>query len=209
MRLANQWFVIDRLSIPASGTGPLYDAPDTRGRSVLKMIQGDRTAGSMPVWQRQEENFTPSGETLKLRLNASPPSKTENESTSYSFFDLLDIVNPLQHIPLVSTLYQKITGDEIKPPARIIGGGIFGGFAGAASGIVNAIVERETGHDVAGNAARLVLRGDLPEIKKRGSNDLPGSVIAMADLGARSLDNVPAEFLLWPDNSQKSPWNRQ
>ena len=41
----------------------------------------------------------------------------------FNFFDLLDIINPLQHIPILSGLYRKITGDEISPGARMMGGG--------------------------------------------------------------------------------------
>src|SRR3546814_6236130 len=44
-----------------------------------------------------------------------------------TFGDFLDIINPLQHIPLVSTLYRAITGDEISPHARILGATLFGG----------------------------------------------------------------------------------
>ena len=38
-----------------------------------------------------------------------------------TFLDFLDIINPLQHIPLVSTIYRKITGDTIDPASRIAG----------------------------------------------------------------------------------------
>ncbi len=43
---------------------------------------------------------------------------------------ILDIINPLQHIPVVGTLYRKFTGDEIAPAARIAGGALFGGPLG-------------------------------------------------------------------------------
>jgi hypothetical protein len=46
---------------------------------------------------------------------------------------LLDIINPLQHIPLVSNLYREITGDQISSSARILGGGLFGGPIGLTS----------------------------------------------------------------------------
>lgn len=48
------------------------------------------------------------------------------------FRDLLDIVNPLQHIPGVSQVYRKLTGDEIKPAMALAGGALFGGPIGAA-----------------------------------------------------------------------------
>ncbi|MGR9091340.1 MAG: hypothetical protein ACU85U_12245 [Gammaproteobacteria bacterium] len=50
-----------------------------------------------------------------------------------TFADVIDIVNPLQHIPVVSTFYRKLTGDTIDPAMRIAGGALFGGPLGALS----------------------------------------------------------------------------
>ncbi len=66
----------------------------------------------------------------------------------FTFFDFLDIVNPLQHIPVISTLYREITGDHIDPGSRIAGGTLFGGALGAASAVVNSLVEAESGMDI-------------------------------------------------------------
>lgn len=65
--------------------------------------------------------------------------------------DVLDIINPLQHLPLISQIYREITHDNIKPGARIMGGAVFGGGIGLASSSVNAVVEEETGKDVPTN----------------------------------------------------------
>ena len=56
----------------------------------------------------------------------SPPAKD-----SLRFADLLDVVNPLQHIPVVSTVYRNLTGDTIKPIAQVAGGLLYGGPSGA------------------------------------------------------------------------------
>ncbi len=48
-----------------------------------------------------------------------------------TFADVLDVVNPLQHIPILSTFYRKLTGDTIDPAIRIAGGALFGGPLGA------------------------------------------------------------------------------
>ena len=73
----------------------------------------------------------------------------------FSFLDLIDIVNPLQHIPIVGTIYRAVTNDEIKSPARILGGGIFGGLIGGISGIVNAVLAETTGRDMGGHIMAL------------------------------------------------------
>ena len=49
----------------------------------------------------------------------------------FQFRDLLDLVNPLQHIPLVGNLYRRMTGDVLDPAIRIAGGALFGGPVGA------------------------------------------------------------------------------
>ena len=77
----------------------------------------------------------------------------------FSFYDLLDVINPLQHIPVVSSLYREITGDEIKGPARILGGMLFGGPVGFVASAVNAIAVEASGRDL-GEAAIATLFGD-------------------------------------------------
>ena len=66
----------------------------------------------------------------------------------FGFDDFLDIINPLQHIPGVSSLYREITGDEISPGARMVGGTIYGGGIGLAVSFVNSAIEDATGKDV-------------------------------------------------------------
>ncbi len=65
----------------------------------------------------------------------------------FSFGDVLDIVNPLQHIPIVATVYRALTGDEIAPGPRMAGGALFGGPIGAALATANAVLEESTGKD--------------------------------------------------------------
>ena len=81
---------------------------------------------------------------------AAPAASTAQpgEDSSFGFLDLVDMVNPLQHIPVVGTIYRHITGDEIKPISKVIGGGAFGGILGAASGLVDAMVQSVTGKDI-------------------------------------------------------------
>jgi len=68
---------------------------------------------------------------------------------------LLDIVNPLQHIPGVSTVYRHISGDTIAAPARLIGGALFGGPLGFASAAANLVIEQATGDDLDGHLVAL------------------------------------------------------
>src|ERR1041385_7223129 len=61
---------------------------------------------------------------------------------SFSFKDILDMLNPLQHLPVISTLYRKLTGETIGGVARIVGGAIYGragGIGSMISSVANAI----------------------------------------------------------------------
>ena len=80
----------------------------------------------------------------------------------FSFSDILDIVNPLQHIPIVATVYRALTGDEIAAGPRMVGGALFGGPVGAALATANAVIDESTGMD-AGEHVLALFQDDLPE----------------------------------------------
>ncbi len=66
----------------------------------------------------------------------------------FTFDDFLDIINPLQHIPVVSTLYRQITGDAISPHARVLGDTLFGGASGFVAAAANVFFEEVAGEDI-------------------------------------------------------------
>ncbi|MCH2396542.1 hypothetical protein [Oceanibaculum sp.] len=67
------------------------------------------------------------------------------ESESLSFFDFLDLINPLQHIPVVSSIYRQLTGDTIRPEMQMAGAGLLGGPLGLLAAGANAIFAAENG----------------------------------------------------------------
>lgn len=81
----------------------------------------------------------------------------------FGFSDFLDIVNPLQHIPVVSTIYRELTGDELGAPARILGGALFAGPLGAAAGAASAAVEAVSGKDPGAHAVAFLGLGSDEE----------------------------------------------
>jgi hypothetical protein len=74
--------------------------------------------------------------------------QANNQSNKYSFSDVVDIVNPLHHLPLVGMAYRGITGDDIHPMSQVIGGALYGGPIGAVTGTANAISKVQTGKDL-------------------------------------------------------------
>lgn len=66
----------------------------------------------------------------------------------FTFWDFVDMVNPLQHLPVVGTAYRQITGDELDPGARLAGGTLFGGPIGLAASAFDVILEHNSGKDM-------------------------------------------------------------
>jgi len=86
---------------------------------------------------------------------AEPPSGGLKlwDGGKFDFHDILDIINPLHHLPVINSIYRSEVKDEIGAVPRILGsmlygGGVIGALIGAASAIVNIVIEHETGKDL-------------------------------------------------------------
>lgn len=99
----------------------------------------------------------------------------------FKFSDFLDIINPLQHIPIVSTVYRALTGDQIEAGSRMAGGALFGGPIGLAASVVSAMINESTGKDP-GEHAMAMLGIDL------GGEKQPATAVAAND--ARQSDQA-------------------
>lgn len=86
-------------------------------------------------------------------------SAKQSEGREFGFNDLLDVINPLQHIPIVSTLYRDATGDEISGPARMAGGTLYGGPVGFVVSAFDTIMAAGSGKDM-GEQAMAAVFGD-------------------------------------------------
>lgn len=81
---------------------------------------------------------------------------TANGATGLQFSDLLDVVNPLQQLPIVSNIYRATTGATINPISRILGGALFGGPIGAVAALASTVFEQVTGSDPASMAMAMI-----------------------------------------------------
>lgn len=66
----------------------------------------------------------------------------------FTFMDFLDILNPLQHIPVIGTLYRQLSGDRIDPGSRVLGSTLFFGPFGAIASIGDVLIQDATGKDI-------------------------------------------------------------
>src|SRR5579883_622926 len=100
-------------------------------------------------------------------VTAAPPPSAAPTNThawkdwsSFGFHDLLDLLNPLQHIPIVSSVYRWLTDDVPGNVSRILGDGLFGGPIGLVTGALSVAVKEETGKDPGEMAISLVTGSD-------------------------------------------------
>ncbi len=93
---------------------------------------------------------------LRQRFGREHEEHHETRRVKGEFWDLVDVVNPMQHIPVIATIYRDITDDEIKPAAKIAGGTLFGGVLGFASSLVDSMIEEASGQDIGETALAAV-----------------------------------------------------
>ena len=101
----------------------------------------------------------------------------------FSFGDFLDLINPLQHLPIVGTLYRSATGDDISTGASILGSGLFGGILGAGAAVVNSLIEEATGGEIFDHITSLFSDEDTPE-------DAPDTAV-LASAGIQTSNRAP------------------
>jgi hypothetical protein len=110
---------------------------------------------------------------------------SDGESGVGNFFNhVLDVVNPLQHLPVVGTLYRAITGDKIGTVEKIAGDTLYGGLWGAVGSVADVAFEAATGKDFGGTMLAMVT----------GNHDAP---TAVADATPHSVSKGDFGDRLW------------
>ncbi|MEO5335411.1 MAG: hypothetical protein H7841_00755 [Magnetospirillum sp. WYHS-4] len=107
------------------------------------------------------------GEFLKESREGAKAAFSATEDDSFSFQDIVNIINPLQHLPVISTLYKEMTGDKVQGAPHALGsilyGGLLGGPIGIATSVANLALEGVTGKDAGEHMMALLKDGDGTE----------------------------------------------
>jgi hypothetical protein len=124
-----------------AGIGFAHDSP-------MSTLPTTASLGVAPSWDGEGRRIGGGA------LAADPPAIEGEDQLSFS--DFLSIINPLQHLPIVSSVYRWVTGDTIKPAARVIGGALYGGPIGLATAALSAVVEQVKGADIGAQLLAMV-----------------------------------------------------
>lgn len=143
---------------------------------------GGRTAGAMPEYQVQP-----------------------GEPAGFMGFlsTLLDIVNPLQHIPVIGSFYREMTGDQLSPMARVVGDTLYGGPIGAGIAMANIAVESGSGRDIGGTMLAALRGGDAaPALAE--NVQVASAAVSHNSASAAQIAANPAVNIIWDDAAAPS-----
>ncbi len=129
----------------------------------------------------------------------------------FTFLDFLDIINPLQHIPIVGTVYRSIAGDDLDPGSRIAGGTLFGGPVGAAVSVTNVVLEHNTGQDMGDRMMAWFSDEDVENLDdgegvKLANSPLPADFVTAAGGNADKLADATSPITA---NAEVLDWARR
>lgn len=131
----------------------------------MSIIQGNTYGTSSAIPPREVPSVTITDKSIS---NEPVPLWGDDGLT---FGDLIDAINPLQHIPIISNIYQKFTGYDASAGSKMLGGGLFGGFIGLATAFANITLKQATGKDAGDHVLALFSPEQPSEIE-------PGIMVA-------------------------------
>jgi len=103
------------------------------------------------------------------------------------FHHLLDVINPLQHLPIIGPIYPAITGEHIGPVEKVMGDTLYGGLWGAVSSFADVAFEGITGKSAEDTVLGWFSHGSGPRLAsvKVGAPAIsPATSLPSADLPA-------------------------
>lgn len=107
----------------------------------------------------------PAGKTSGASVPATADQTGAPAEKQESFFHhLWDVVNPLQHIPVIGTIYRAITGEKLDAVEKIAGDTLYGGLWGAVSSIADVAFEGLTGKSFEETALALFKSDDKTRV---------------------------------------------
>lgn len=98
-----------------------------------------------------------------------------------SFGDVLDAINPLNHIPIVADVFANLTGHTASAGSRLVGGALFGGPIGVVASIASMLFEEGSGGNSPAEAVYAALTG--PEQATQMASSATVTPVAVASVG--------------------------
>jgi hypothetical protein len=118
------------------------------------------------IWPKPDS--TPQGEADPME----PADNAKLSENQLSFGDFIDVINPLQHIPIISSMYRKVSGDEIADAPKFVGAALYGGPLGLIAALGGFIIEAESRLSVEKEKSNQITKDNPREGQTRVPNTL-------------------------------------
>jgi hypothetical protein len=115
------------------------------------------------------------------KIDITPAASTAKPSEKGEFFgedglsfrDVLDAVNPLNHIPLVSSWFEKETEHTPSTASKLAGGALLGGPIGFVASLASVIFEHAVGQSPSDAVYAALSGGDTPTTELASADSSP------------------------------------
>ena len=137
---------------------PAEADPEARANAPMPGAHlGKDGVWELPRQPGKDEREWLAGMNAKWRIVENPDSVKLflGADGKFGFDDFLDIINPLQHIPLLNIAYRDLTGDTIDGAAQLLGAIPFGPLS-VASNLTDLAFRAETGAGLAENGLAML-----------------------------------------------------
>lgn len=139
-----------------------------------------------------------SGKQVRIRETPGANELFLGPDGKFGWDDALDIINPLQHIPIVAQIYRAVSGDQAYGLSQFAGAIPFGPIS-IASAVIDTVVRSETGRDAGTDIAAAILGVDnrTPEeanlhLVTEPTADMAAAPAEAADLQEAVIDPGPS-----------------
>ena len=137
-------------------------------------------------------------------ITVSPPPAEKPDGFKLTFDNLLDVINPLQHLPVIGTLYRAITHDQIATPEKIAGDTLFGGLWGFVSSVADTAFEAITGKNFGDTVLALFTGDKKTDVAASTANAPDAAALAAPPAGMGALMNSMAAKGIDPVMAQRA-----
>ena len=151
---------------PAAGTNAAAPTPEESKPAATEVAAQDNPREDPRVvhfkhMPDQDERKALSASGKRWVVDETPGSRKLffGDDEKFGWDDLADLVNPLQHIPIVAQIYRAVTGDQINGAAELLGALPFGPSSFLTS-VADLAVRESTGKDMGSNVVAMLFGHD-------------------------------------------------
>jgi hypothetical protein len=174
--------------VPVEPEPTASDAAPTDPRVVMLDHYPDR---------EEQRSLSAQGKTWHMKETPGARELFLGPDGKFGWDDFVDIINPLQHIPVVAQIYRAVTGDQAYGLSAFVGALPFGPIS-VASAVVDTMVRSQTGRDAGTDLAARIFGIDnrTPEEADLHLGRTADDQLASADSGGimQTADAASAQY---------------